>query len=258
MTLTSARLPAQERPDAELVARYVAELGAASYEAREEAFDRLVEMGEPAMASLEEATLSPDIEIAHRARRATERIRFLTFERRLGLYLDGKPSAGRPLLGQASYEDLCGSDPTDREFYVAMLRSEQDLALAFERDPERFPETFKRRFEQVVGHVNSRAPLRSPPPVESIATLLLVLVDPSIEHPAGTFSHSGWSLLANQTYFQTSLEAPQRSGERLRARLRGEVRLRRRHPTERAALRDADARRAGRTGACGEAAAAAG
>lgn len=215
--LLTARVPGQETPEADLVARYVDQLGDASYEVREEAFERLVEMGEPAMASLEEATLSPDIEVAHRARRATERIRFETFERRLVLYQEGKLDPGRPLLGQALYEELCGSDPTDRAFFVAMLRAERDLTLAFEREPDRFPSAFKRRFEQAVSHVNSRTPSRSPPPVASIAMLMLVLVDPSIEHPPETFAHSGWSLLAIQPYFQTSVESPQRSGERLRA-----------------------------------------
>ncbi|HEV7282130.1 MAG TPA: hypothetical protein VGN57_18145 [Pirellulaceae bacterium] len=217
LSLPAVRAPGQEPSQADAVARYVAELGDASYEVREEAYDRLVAIGEPAMASLEEATLSPDIEVAHRARRATERIRRQEFERRLSLYLNGELTPGRPLLGQAAYEELCGSDPSDREFFVTMLRAERDLALAFERASDRFPETFKRRFEQVVSNVNSRAPLRSPPPVPSIAMLLLVLTDPSIEHPRETFAHSGWSLLASQPYFQISLESPQRPGERLRA-----------------------------------------
>lgn len=217
LCLASRPLQGQEGSDADRIGRDVAALGSASYEEREAAFERLVATGEPAMAPLEEATLSPDIEVALRARRATERIRFLGFERRLGLYLEGKPVPGRPLLGQAFYEELCGSELTDREFFVAMLRSERDLALAFERGTDRFPEAFKRRFEEVIGHVNSRTPLRSPPPVESIATLMLVLTDPSIDHPRETFAHGGWSLLANQAYFQSSLESPLRSGERLRA-----------------------------------------
>jgi hypothetical protein len=226
LSFATLRVQGQEDSDADRFRRDVAALGSDSYEEREAAFERLVAIGEPAMAPLEEATLSPDIEVAHRARRATERIRFLAFERRLGLYLEGKPVPGRPLsdeglnrplLGQAFYEELCGSDLTDREFFVAMLRSERDLALAFEREPDRFPETFKRRFEEAIGHVNSRAPLRSPPPVESIATLMLVLTDPAIDHPRETFVHSGWSLLATQAYFQASVASPQRSGERLRA-----------------------------------------
>lgn len=217
LNVSLSPLQGQEASDVERVGRFIAALGSASYEEREEAFERLVAIGEPAMASLEEATLSPDIEVAHRARRAAERIRFLAFERRLGLYLEGKPVPGRPLLGQALYEELCGDELDDREFFVAMLRSERDLALAFEIHPDRLPETFRRRFEEVLGNVNSRAPLRSPPPIESIATLMLVLADPSIEHPRETFAHSGWSLLANQVYFQSSLESPLRSGERLRA-----------------------------------------
>lgn len=210
-------LQAQEVSPADGIRRDVASLGSASYEEREAAFERLVAIGEPAMGPLEEATLSPDIEVAQRARRAAERIRFQEFERRLGLYLEGKPVPGRPLLAQTFYEELCGDEVTDRQFFVAMLRSERDLALAFERNPDRFAQVFKRRFEEVVAQINSRAPLRSPPPVESIAALMLVLADPSIDHPRETFAHSGWSALATQGYFQQSVAAPQQGGERLRA-----------------------------------------
>ena len=74
---------AADAPDAsaERIAKLVADLGADSYIARQEATEELVRIGKPAITALEKATASGDAEVRMRATKALAEIRKSDFER---------------------------------------------------------------------------------------------------------------------------------------------------------------------------------
>ncbi len=69
------------KDQAEQIARLVEQLGADSYQARQEAQKKLIEVGEPAVAALEKALNSSDAEVRVRAEKALEEIRKGAFGR---------------------------------------------------------------------------------------------------------------------------------------------------------------------------------
>ncbi len=75
----AGQTPPKDR--AEEIARLVEQLGADSYQARQEAQRKLIEIGEPAVAALEKALKSSDAEVRMRAEKALEEIRKGAFGR---------------------------------------------------------------------------------------------------------------------------------------------------------------------------------
>jgi HEAT repeat protein len=74
-TPASAEAPAEVvPPENSRIEALVRNLGATAWEAREAALDELVEIGEPAVALLTQATSSPDLEVVWRADLALRRI----------------------------------------------------------------------------------------------------------------------------------------------------------------------------------------
>lgn len=143
---------ATDRPD-ESTARiesWIQQLGDDSYEQRQAATERLIELGPPAKEALVEGLRDPDAEIRSRCRRILNVVLDLDHEQRVDAFAaDTTGRDGHGLPGWRRYRQLAGDDPAARELFVAMQRDEPYLIEVSESAPQFVADAFQVRCEQL-------------------------------------------------------------------------------------------------------------
>jgi hypothetical protein len=165
----------------------VRQLGADSYEAREEASRQLSAHGLSALAVLKVGQEDHDVEIRTRCRRILATVLVLDFENRMKAFIaDSEGKQEHKLPSWNRFRKLVGEDKVSRELFVEMLRSESNLLEAAEESPKSAGEMFAiacRELQQMVYSGQGQQPMS----LGSAATLIFVGSDaqiPITEHAA--------------------------------------------------------------------------
>jgi hypothetical protein len=127
----AADVPPGDRPspDHQRAVELVKQLGHPRFAVRESAGKKLIELGESAVAALQDGTQSDDLEIRYRSGAVLGLLKDETWSRRSAAYVAGRESKGSrdlPLL--AEWEKVVGSaDPASRRFFADMLQMNGEL-----------------------------------------------------------------------------------------------------------------------------------
>jgi hypothetical protein len=175
------------RADSEPAANdLVEQLGAASFEQREQAEQRLQQLGTQALEALRRATDDADLEIRYRARRLIGRIEHEQQWRLLEHFLtDYDAELAQQLPGWPRYAELVGDDLPARRLFVEMFEAEPEMMSSLGR--EEMTLVVEKRSQEMQPAPNTQSQPAAIPPT-SIAVLLLASLEPGREVSAGTRS----------------------------------------------------------------------
>ena len=104
--------------------RWIQQLGADSFVLREEAEQRLREMGTSVMAAVREAAKSPDPEVRLRSQRILAALRKSELQQMVERFREGKEEK---LPGWSQFKDVAGDSKTTRELYCEIFETQGDL-----------------------------------------------------------------------------------------------------------------------------------
>ena len=122
-----------EEPTKPTASQLIGRLGAKSFVAREDAAQRLLEMGVAARQSLLEASKASDREIRDRSKRILSLIEGQQRDKQITAFRNAKPVAAdvATLPGWKQFSERYGNDASARGLYAKMLESEWDLLTEF-------------------------------------------------------------------------------------------------------------------------------
>ena len=204
----SAASPAQETRDeaGPEVAVLISQLGDPSFERRQWATQRLIQIGPPAKDKLIEGLRSVDAEIRSRCRRISALVLDLDHEPRVDAFASdalGRSAHGLP--GWQRYAQLVGDSAAARELFVAMQREEPYLLEAAQMNPLLVADTFTTRCEQLQQQVFATdLSQRRSVSLATVAALFFVASNPqvNVSDEMISYLHS----LSYQPAFQQALQ----------------------------------------------------
>ncbi len=174
---------------AERAAELVRQLGAPSYQRREEAAILLGELGAAALPPLREAARHGDLEIRYRASSLLDAIERIEQQRALDEFLaTGDPELSALLPGWGRFSEAAGTDLSARQLFVDMCRAEpavMRLTVRSGAELQMIAEQRSMRFQS--GDRRNVASRMSP---ATLAVFLFVMLDPGCELSDGTRSMS--------------------------------------------------------------------
>lgn len=195
-------LPAVAQPwlsDEELVEQ----LGAASFQQREQAEQLLLERGGEALDELRRAAERSDLETRYRAQRLIGRIEHEQQWRLLARFLtDYDPELAQQLPGWSRYVELAGDDLPARELFVEMFEAEPQIMSALEQAD--LPLVVEKRVLEIQPVLNGQQQARSVP-ANSTAVLLMASLTPGCDVSSNT--RSLINSLVNDSEFQRAVVA---------------------------------------------------
>ncbi|MEZ6052766.1 MAG: hypothetical protein R3C02_15495 [Planctomycetaceae bacterium] len=163
------------------------QLGASSYQLREEAAVELREMGPAVLPALREASRHDDLEIRYRVRKLRDAIEQIAQNRALTEFLaTGDPGLGHAIPGWQRFSEICGNDQSARRLFVEMHEAEPGVMRLTDRSgvelqvaTEQSNSRFRRGDRQNVASRMSPA---------TLAVFMFVMLDPGCELSIGTRS----------------------------------------------------------------------
>jgi hypothetical protein len=175
------------RADAQpAAADLIEQLGSASFEQREQAEQRLQQLGAQALDALRRVADDADLEIRYRARRLIGRIEHEQQWRLLEHFIsDYDPELAQQLPGWPRYAELVGDDMPARRMFVEMFEAEPEIMSSLGRSDKTL--AVEKRTQEMQPAPNAPSQGVTIPPA-SIAVLLLASLDPGREVSAGTRS----------------------------------------------------------------------
>jgi hypothetical protein len=164
----------------------VQQLGAASFEQREQAEQLLQRRGSEALDALRRAADEADLEVRYRARRLIGRIEHEQQWRLLEHFLtDYDAELAQQLSGWPRYAELVGDDLPARRLFVEMFETEPEIMASLGRADVTL--VVEKRTQEMHPAPNTPSQGMTIPPT-SIAVLLLASLEPGREISAGTRS----------------------------------------------------------------------
>lgn len=190
--------PAESPPT---VGELVEQLGAASFQQREQAERQLQQLGAEALGVLRNAAEDADLEVRYRARRLIARIEHQQQWRLLEHFLsEYDPELAQQLPGWPRYAELVGDDRAARRLFVEMFETEPEIMSSLGRSPLGI--VVEKRVLEMRPAPNARQ--QSPAiPAASTAVLLLASLEPGSDVSANT--RSLINSLVNESAFQRAL-----------------------------------------------------
>ncbi|MCA9075715.1 MAG: hypothetical protein KDA93_11825 [Planctomycetaceae bacterium] len=165
----------------------IRQLGAASYELREEAARQLNEMGLDALPALQDAAQHRDLEIRYRVRKLRDSIELIARDRVLIEFLvTGDPALGQLLPGWVRFAEIVGADRPARQLFVDMHQAEPRIMRLTDRSGPELQSVVERRNETFrLRNRRNRDEQMSP---ATLSVFLFVMLDPACELSVGTRS----------------------------------------------------------------------
>jgi hypothetical protein len=180
----------------------IAELGSDSYATREEATQRLLEVGAPALPALKKGATALDREIRQRCRRLLSVLALSDLQDRIDAFLADTHAAndyGLPFWSE--FHPEYGSSEVSRKLFVEMQRHESALLQAIVDQPGNTADLVEVRSQQLQNFTNQEG--RSAP-LGSILTLLSVA---GIRHDkVADETHPKLFHFCHQAEFQAAIE----------------------------------------------------
>jgi hypothetical protein len=165
----------------------VAQLGAASYERREQAAHSLQEIGAAALPSLRSAIAHSDLEIRYRAQDLLERIELVEQTRVLREFLSsGDPALGELLHGWKRFARLVGHDLSARALFAHMHQEEPEIMRLCDRSGPELSNLIEERSLQFRSSSQRAATAGMSP--ATLAVFLFIMLDPQTELSGGANS----------------------------------------------------------------------
>ena len=193
-------------PTAEAAA-LVEQLGDDSYEVRREAADRLRNLGMAAHDALLEGLKAPDTEIRRSSRRILALVLDAEYEARITAFINDRDGGvDHKLAGWKTFKSEIGDDTKARELFVQMHREESGLLESYEVGAGAAADALRHRFVQLYQQIyNRNGAARVQPSLGTIAALVFVGGDESLDLPADVVNHNYWQSFIQQPAFQTAL-----------------------------------------------------
>ncbi len=183
--------------------RWVEQLGASSYQLREEAAIRLSEMGAPALPPLREAARHGDLEIRYRAMSLLEAIERVEQQKALDEFLaTGDPELSALLPGWQRFSEIAGADLSARQLFVDMYRAEPSIMRLTGRSGVGLQTIVEQRSLRFRAGDRRQFNARMSP--ATLAVFLFVMLDPGCELSVGTRSLS--SVVIGQSQIAAALD----------------------------------------------------
>ena len=158
--------------------RLVAKLDSSNYNERESAALQLLKLGDDARGALEAALKSPHAETRLRVERILAQIKQGDLERSIDAFLiSTDPTAGDDLPGWPRLKGIIGDGRAQREFYVEMLKAENELLTTAANNPRAAASAFHLRCQQLQIESSAQSREIDKP---SLATVLFVATDEAI------------------------------------------------------------------------------
>lgn len=181
----------------------VEQLGAASFQQREQAEQLLQQLGMEALDALREAADDADLEIQYRARRLIGRIEHEQQWRLLEHFeTEYDPELAQQLPGWTRYAELVGDDLPARKLFVEMFETEPEIMSSLGRAA--LGPIVEKRVLEMRPAPNVRQRQQSPSiPAASTAVLLLASLEPVGDVSANT--RSLINSLVNESAFQRAV-----------------------------------------------------
>jgi hypothetical protein len=162
----------------------VRQLGADSFQVREQASNGLIRLGRAAKSALQAGLQDSDLEIRRRCQYLLPIALKRDLEVRLAAFIadkDGKTTCDLP--GWTRYRQLVGTDAAARQFFVDVQKADADLLETSESQPAAAGDKFAVRCQFLQQFMYN--PTNQGPPITlaDIANLLLVGTDPQVKVP---------------------------------------------------------------------------
>ena len=131
--------PAGSGPAATEIEALIDQLGDDSFQARETAMAKLIQVGPPAEPSIQAALDAPDPEVAYRAKKILKEIDRNLIQKRRDAFLAGDIDQLKTNAASWKHmEKLVGNTREARELFAQMQESGVKLLTTVEEDPKRF------------------------------------------------------------------------------------------------------------------------
>lgn len=127
---------------------WVAELGAPTFQRREAAVAKLLEIGAPSLLELQTARDAKDRETRHRARAIYLKILRQDYQRRISMFESGETSSAE-ISSWVEFSKKFGDQDANRELFATMLRSTPELMIQLEGDRKNLPKAVNDWIRQV-------------------------------------------------------------------------------------------------------------
>jgi hypothetical protein len=166
------------------IARFIAQLGDDSYQAREAASEQLIEAGLAARPAVQKALDDPDPEVRLRSRRILGEIELREEQRIVQAFLDEKdPNKDHGLSGWKRFREIVGDTTETRAFYVELHKAEKPLLAALDRGSKDLGESFAARLAELQQSHSLSVPTtgRRSIPLASSTALLFVATDEKVD-----------------------------------------------------------------------------
>jgi len=132
-TSSAVGQPPKNSVEPDRVSRLIQQLGADSFQVREQAQDQLLTIGLSAQVELAKAIKSPDLEIRFRARRIYVQLLQMDFQRRLTLFVnDVEGKLEHDLPGWKLFREQVGTSAEHRKLFASMVRVEAPFLMSLE------------------------------------------------------------------------------------------------------------------------------
>lgn len=172
-------------------AELIQQLGASSFQLREQAERQLQQHGAQALDELRAAVNDSDLEIRYRAHRLVSAIENQLQWRLLEEFLTNyDPELAHQLSGWSLYKELVGDDVAARQLFVNMYEAEPEIMSAIDRAPPALSLILERRSTELRSRPN-RPTINMAVPAASTATLLLASLEPAAQATSQTSSLIG-------------------------------------------------------------------
>lgn len=168
--------------DSDRAVALVRQLGAGSFELREQASQALLKMGRPAKQALLDGMKMTDPEVRNRCERILVLVLEQDFKARLDGFIadkEGKQEHDLPAWGR--YRKIVGNDASTRELYVEMAQAQRQLLEDFDTEPKTVADKYgvevQALFQRLWGpNVAQRKQIG----IGDVAAMLLVGSDPDV------------------------------------------------------------------------------
>jgi hypothetical protein len=180
---------------------WVRQLGERSYKIREQAQNKLLEMGKAAIPLLEEGAKESDLELSSRCKRLLELAQRTDTEVALALYMS-KHDDSR-LLKLPSWDrfsKMIGTDGTAKKLYVDMYCAESTMLSDMDRNPREFGPRLLAHLQEIQRNMYTPFGRANPIPHHRVLALLFMATDPNVTKDIQSF------YLLNNLFYQQHIQ----------------------------------------------------
>ena len=198
------------------VDQLIQQLGAASYQQRQQAEEKLQDLGTEALPALRAATDKGDLEVQFRSQRLVRNIERQRQQRLLDEFLvNYDPELAQQLNGWTMFQELVGDDREARQLFVGMYDAEPELMSHIGRQSPTLPYLLEKRSIELRPQAGQRV-VQLSVPAASTAALLLTTLDP-VSNPSPTTRTAINSLVAESSFLRAASESNDPPARRLLA-----------------------------------------